>query len=68
MIKFVFCDDLNAPDLAMIMDDKWAVDNSDEIMATPGLHFFTDRGLRMGDILLIPKEEDKLMFILKWGT
>ena len=67
MIKFVFCEDLGAPDLGMILNDEWARANSDEIRATPGIYVFEDRELRNGDIFLIPKEEDKIMFILRWS-
>ena len=66
-MKFVFCEDLGAPELGMILDDMWAQANSDEIKATPGLYVFEDRELRNGDIFLIPKEEDKIMFILRWS-
>ena len=46
MTKFVFCDDLGAPELLMLMDDVWARTNSDKIRTTPGISVPEDRELR----------------------
>lgn len=67
MTKFVFCDDLGAPELLMLMDDTWARTNSDKIRTTPGISVPEDRELRLGDMLIIPNEADRFMFLLRWS-
>lgn len=59
--KFYFCDDLDAPELCVIMDARWFNDNADEIMATEGVT------AGEGAMLLIPKPEDRMTFTLRWA-
>ena len=68
MTKFAFCSDLNSPELGVIMDHKWAQDNSDNIKKTPGIYFLSEceRKLSIGDLFMIPNKKDRLLFVLKW--
>jgi hypothetical protein len=59
--KFSFCDDLDAPELCIIIDPKWFHDNADEIMSSEGV----EAGI--GAMLLIPKPEDRMTFVLRWA-
>ena len=62
--KFRFCDDLDSPELGVILDHQWALEHWEEIKSCEGVCFF---GLgSAGSLFMIPKEEDRLYFILRW--
>jgi hypothetical protein len=63
--KFRFCDDLGTPELGVIMDHKWALENWEEIIACEGVHFFGK--IAGGSLFMIPREEDRVYFTLKWS-
>jgi len=67
--KFNFCDDLGTPELGIVMDHTWAQENAEEIKKTPGVIWFDNSrlGVNSGDMFLVPREEDRLYFILRWS-
>jgi hypothetical protein len=63
--KFRFCDDLGTPELGVVLDHKWAQENWEEIRSCQGVRFFGD--VAAGAVFMIPEEEDRLYFILRWS-
>lgn len=66
-VRFVFCDDLGSPSLGIIMNHEWCVANWDAIRKSPGIVTFSTQP-SSGTMFLIPNEEDRLWFILKFAA
>ena len=60
--KYSNCADLDAPELFVIMNDKWARENETAIRSCKGVEDFN---INLG-WFLIPDANDRLLFAMKW--
>ena len=68
--RFSFCDDLDAPELCVIMDMDWWLKNKSEIVAwlrEQGHQMQTGLGMDLGMMLVVP-DEVRPLFILKFQS
>jgi hypothetical protein len=63
--RFVFCDDLEAPLLAVVMDLVWWRKHSTEIIEWMRLRGYGTAGA--GHIILFDDQESKTEFVLRWS-
>ena len=61
--RFCFCDDLDAPEILVILDQRWANENREQILGSPGVQSLQADS----SMLIIPNERDRLVFMLKFG-
>ena len=60
--RFCFCDDLDAPEILVILDQRWALANREQILGSPGVQSLHNDS----SMLIIPDEREALVFRLKW--
>jgi hypothetical protein len=61
--RFCFCDDLDAPEILVILDQRWATANREQILGSPGVQSLQADS----SMLIIPNEQDRLLFMLKFA-
>jgi hypothetical protein len=61
--RFCFCDDLDAPEILVILDQRWANENREQILGSPGVQSLQADS----SMLIIPNEQDRLIFMLKFA-
>ena len=61
--RFCFCDDLDAPEILVILDQRWALANREQILGSPGVQSLQADS----SMLIIPNEQDRLIFMLKFA-
>ena len=61
--RFRFCDDLDAPELLVLLDQRWATANREQILGSPGVQSLQADS----SMLIIPNEQDRLVFMLKFA-
>ena len=60
--KFANCADIDAPELFVIMDFKWARENEEAIRNTKGVEGFSNQHR----LFYIPDANDRLLFAMRW--
>ena len=67
--RFDFCEELDSPLLGIILDHKWIISVKDEFLQWMQENncVITDGGLASGGLFLLPNEETKVLFILRWS-
>ena len=61
--RFCFCDDLDAPEILVILDQRWALANREQILGSPGVQSLHNDS----SMLIIPDERDRLLFMLRFA-
>ena len=61
--RFRFCDDLDAPEILVLLDQRWANENREQILGSPGVQSLQADS----SMLIIPNEQDRLVFMLKFA-
>lgn len=64
--KFSFCDDLNAPELCVILDMQWWSKNKPAVNQWFDSQFIQDYAMS-SNMLFIADANVKTAFLLKWG-
>jgi len=61
--RFCFCDDLDAPEILVLLDQRWANENREQILGSPGVQSLQADS----SMLIIPDAQDRLVFMLKFA-
>ena len=61
--RFCFCDDLDAPELLVILDQRWATENREQILGSPGVQSLQADS----SMLIISDPNDRLVFTLRFA-
>jgi len=61
--RFCFCDDLDAPEILVLLDQRWANENREQILGSPGVQSLQADS----SMLIIPNPQDRLIFMLKFA-
>jgi len=61
--RFCFCDDLDAPEILVLLDQRWANENREQILGSPGVQSLQADS----SMLIIPDEQDRLLFMLRFA-
>jgi hypothetical protein len=60
---FETCEDLDVPQLIYIRDVKWAEENWDAIIASPGVV-----AKQKPHFVIIEDQNDRLLFLMRWSS
>jgi hypothetical protein len=61
--RFRFCDDLDAPEVLVLLDQRWALENREQILGSPGVQSLQSDS----SMLIISDPNDRLIFMLKFA-
>jgi len=61
--RFCFCDDLDAPEILVLLDQRWANENREQILGSPGVQSLQPDS----SMLIISDPNDRLVFMLKFS-
>jgi len=61
-MNYEFCDELNAPEMCVIMNRVWWINNQQEIREFLGMPI----SIVQEQILYVPNEADRTYFRLRW--
>lgn len=59
---FYFCDDLGAPELLVVLNQRWLRENREQILGSPGVQSLHSDS----HLLVIDDPRDRLVFRLRW--
>ena len=59
-VNFYFCDDLDAPELGIVMNSKWFNENREEILKSEGISSCSS------DMFIIRDPIHRLTFLVRW--
>jgi hypothetical protein len=62
--NYEFCDELDAPEMCIVMNTEWWCDNRKDIAEF--LDLKVRKGSRAGTMFCIPEPADRTYFMLRW--